>query len=127
MATTFCVSGAVLKRAGLNVNASLSAGTILLSASNFIVDTWINDAECFINSATKRNWIDIYSSLNSDVKDILRDICSNKAAIDAIGYDTSGYTSTEQATLLMDKCDNNYKAALEILKDDDTSLWITRQ
>lgn len=124
MTTTFCVSGAALKKAGLNVNASLSAGTILLSGSNFIVDTWINDAESIINASTKKNWTTAYGTLNVAVKDILRDAAASLAAINCVAYDPSGYTSREEATLIMDKCRDDYIRDLEILKDDDTITWM---
>jgi hypothetical protein len=127
MVTTFTISGACIKKAGIGINEQLSAGTILLSGSNFIVDTWINDAECQINVATKRNWTDIYSSLNADVKDILRKATSALVANDCIAYDPSGYPSTERTTLIMDKNDNDYNECIKILKDMDTSLWVTRQ
>ena len=124
MTTTFCISGAVIKKAGLNINNNLSAGTLYLSGSNFIIDTWINDAESIINIQTRRNWIDIYDDLNPDVKDILRDAASSLAAINCINFDMGGYTSRAEATTMLNVLRDQFIRDIEILKDKDNQAFI---
>lgn len=123
MATTFCISGAVLKRAGLNVSPSLSSGAIKLSASNFIVDTWINDAESEINCLTKRNWTDAYANLNADVRDVLRAAASKRAAIDCVNFDMASYGST-QAQFMMNVLRDGFLSDIETLKDIEIQRFI---
>lgn len=96
MTTTFCVSGAVLVKAGVNVNAAVADGSVLIGTTS-PVDTWINQAENTINANSRIDFISTYASLSNDKKLILEDTCSSLAAIYAINYDMSGYTSRIEA------------------------------
>lgn len=125
MVTTFCVSGAVLKKAGVNVNTGLSGGTVFLSGSNFIVDTWINDAESIINSITRNNWVADYSALNANVKDILRDAAASYAAMNCINYDMSGFTSRLEAQTMLDFLRDCFSRDLETLKQKENETFMT--
>ena len=98
---TLCISGAALAKAGKNVSASLSAGTILISGA-YIVDHWINQAEGFINVSTKKNWNNVYSTLDADKKYILEDTAACLAGMDCINWDMSGYTSRTEAETMLD-------------------------
>ena len=85
-------SGACVIKAGANVNSQFT-GT---SADN----NWnrlISGAESFINVNCRNNFSDTYSTLSVDVKHLLDTIASNLAAIYAIQYDMSGYTSRSEA------------------------------
>lgn len=78
------------------------AGAHASTTSN--AETYINDymtqAESYINTATNYNWSDAYSTLNVDVKGILKQAASCLAAIDVILYDTTGYLNNELNALL---------------------------
>jgi len=94
--TTFCTSGMVLAKAGDGVNSTLSGGGVLIG-SDYAVDVWITEAESLINTRARYNFTDNYSSLNDDVKKILQGVASDLAAINAIAYDMSGYSSRTEA------------------------------
>lgn len=123
VATTLCVSGAALKKAGINVNARLSAGSIL-EGTDFIVDTWIAEAEGMINSTTRKNWIDNYSTLNTDVKYLLQKAASSLAAMQCISYDMSAYTSSQEAQTMLNYLRDDVSSAMQLLKDKNVEDFI---
>ena len=108
MAETFCTSGSVKLKAGANVSSAITAEQYT---------ELINQAESFINTATRINYTDNYSSLNDDVKKILEDAASCHAATGAINYDMSGYTSRAEAQTMLDLCWARLMKAIELLKD----------
>lgn len=110
MATTFCISGATLMKAGIN----RYTGSAVFDAE---IDNWINDAESFINVATRRNWIDIYGTLNTDVKLILHETASCLAGIYCIIYDMGGYTSRTEAEDIINVLRDTGLRNISILRD----------
>lgn len=125
MVTTFCVSGAVIRKAGAGINMQIS-GSTLIGNSEYVVDEWINEAEAFINVATRKNWIDVYSTLNADTKLILRETAANLAAIYAISFDMSGFpsrvTAEDKINVLRDAVLRN----ISILRDEKVKDFITK-
>ena len=133
VATTFAISGQVLVKAGSGVNKFLNdaATTPVISGANiiqingdFIVDQWINEAESTINVASRYNFIDNYTSLNSDVKLILREVATNLAAINAIQYDMSGYTSRVEAEDMINVLRDGALRGLSLLRDKKAQDFI---
>ena len=124
MGTTFTISGAVLRKAGLNVNAGLLSGGVYISGTTLIIDHWINDAESIINSATRKNWVSAYDGLNANYKNILGDAASSLAAMNCIVYDMDGYTSSVKAQVMLDVLRDNFLRDLDILKDKKTEDFI---
>ena len=119
MAGTFCLSGAVLTKAGTNVSANFKAG----NAETNIVPL-INQAEAYINVLSHYNWIDNYSSKNADVKLILEEAASNLAAIYAIQYDMSGYTSRIEAEDMINILYRRFKDCINILKEQANQVYM---
>ena len=120
MATTFCVSGAVLAKAGAGVSDTIKAGggsSGLAIGADYAVDAWINDAESRINTNSRFNFTDGFSNLNSDTKLILREVASNLAAVYAITYDMGGYTSRSEAESIINVLLLNADEGLKQLKD----------
>lgn len=113
--TTFCVSGAALAKAGINRSSDLSGGNLVNGV--YVVDSWILQAEAVINSLTKRNWIDAYSTLNADVKLILEDTAASLAAMDCVSYDLNSYPSNAEAETMLDKLRDAVVRNVEILKE----------
>ena len=107
MATTFCVSGAMLNKAGANVNTTIHNQS----------DEFINQAECLINVNSRFNFIDSYTTLNDDVKKLLEEIASNLSAIYAISYDMSGYTSRTEAETMLDVLRDSVMRNIATLKN----------
>lgn len=119
--TTLCISGTVINKAGAGMATTLNT---LFRGTDFVIDTWIVQAEGVINSYTRKNWIDAYGSLNTDVKYVLEDTASNLAAIYAITYDMSGYSSRSEAEDLI----NTYRDAalrnMNMLKDEKVKDFV---
>ena len=104
---TLTLSGAVMFKAGTNapsVTAAQMSGAIL-------------QAEGYINSITKYNWVDAYATLSVDTKYILEDACSDLAAMYIINYDMSGYTSRSEAQTMLDILRDRASTAIKELKD----------
>ena len=80
-------------------------------------NTYVAMAEGVINTMTKYNWCDAYSSLNTDVKGILADAASNLAAMYVINYDMSGFSSRQEAETMLDVLYNGFTRDIEILKE----------
>ena len=78
----------IIQKAGAGKSASFD--TTMITAANL-------RAESTINCMARYNFSDTFATLNTDVKQILSDIASSLAAIEAISYDMSGYTSRIEA------------------------------
>ena len=126
MAVTLTTSGAVLIKAGKNVSSDLTGvgNTTLGKTADQIISQYINEAEAVINSETRYNWIDGYAGLNDDVKNILNEVASNIAAMYAVTYDMSGYTSRIEAETIMDVLIDSAKRGLSLLKDKKVETFI---
>lgn len=87
-------------------------------------DVWIADAESFINCACRYNFSDTYATLNADVKQILREAASNLAAIYAITYDMSGFTSRVEAEDMINVLRDGALRCIAVLRDKKTVDFI---
>ena len=96
MVGTLALSGAVLLKAGTNCSSNFKT----TNAEANIVPL-INQAEAFINVATKKNWIDIYSTLDADKKLILEEAVSVKIIIGCIKISTTKNRITAPITKLI--------------------------
>jgi len=123
MAVT-CVSGAALLKAGGFYNSVLSGAGMTISGAGtqIAVDNWIDQAEAYVNVASKKNWTSLYPSLSDDVKLIIEDAVSSLAAINIIAWDMSGYTQRGEAesmiNVLRDSANRNIMK-LEEQKEKD--------
>jgi len=108
MVNTFTTSGAVALKAGAGVS------TALVDAD---YNSFINQAESYINVLTRVNYTNTYSSLDADKKLILDDAASSHAAIAAINYDMSGYPSLAVAQTTLDVNYTRLNDAMKLLKD----------
>jgi len=108
MSWKLCTSGAAVYKAGEHVNSTVSgSGTILAK--------WSDEAEGRICFETNTDWINNYSTLSTEAKAILSDVCSSMIAKRIISYDTTGYLSRE-ADMLMNMNDDIENKGLQILK-----------
>jgi hypothetical protein len=92
------------------------------------VEEYINDfvmqSESLINSLCRFNFSDNYSSLNTDVKGILKEAASNLAAIYVIQYDMGGYTSRGEAENMVNILRDGALRAIAILRDKKAQDFI---
>ncbi len=117
--TTLCVSGMVLAKAGIGYNTNLDGKAAAFVGTDFIIDLWIVEAESFINVMTKKDWVSIYATLNTNYKKILQETASARAAMHAINYDYNGFGSRLQAENKINVLNNIVIANLDILSKPD--------
>lgn len=111
MSWTLTTSGACITKAGLNANSA-----IIISGS--ALSRWSDEAEGAICSETRRDWVTDYASVKANFKPILSLACASYVANEIIKYDMSGYTSRQESQTMLDVNIDNYKRAIETLKDD---------
>ena len=81
-------------------------------------------AESTINCITRHNFSDTFGTLNIDVKQILSDIASSLAAMEAISYDMSGYTSRIEAEDMINVLRDGALRGLSIIRDQKAVTFI---
>lgn len=111
MSFTLCSSGAIVIKAGKNVD---STG----STSGVILEQFSDEAEAFINATTRYDWVANYSSIGTNFKQILADAASALAASYLVAYDMSGYTNRGEAEDVINILHDRATRAIAILKDD---------
>jgi len=113
----FATTDEIKRKAGANANTTAVTG-----------DTYTNDfisqAESEINAATRYNWSDAYSTLNVDVKGVLKEAASNLAAIYIIQYDMSGFTSRGEAESMITILRDGYLRCVSILRDIKSQTFV---
>ena len=112
----FATTAEVQMKAGANASS--------VSNTELYINSFIAQAESEINTATRFNWSDVYSSLNDDVKRILKEAASNLAAMYVINYDLSGFSSRYEAETMLDVLRDGYVRALSLLRDIKTRDFI---
>ena len=93
------------------------AGKSATSSAETYTNNFITQAESLINVTCRYNFSDNYSTLNVDVKGILKEIASNLAAIYVIQYDMSGYPSRVHAEDMINVLRDGALRGLAILRD----------
>lgn len=111
-------SGAVLVKAGANVSSVITAD------AGLEIEQFISEAESYVNMVTRINYSDTYSALNVDVKYVLNDVVSAKAAMNCIAYDMSGYTSRYEAETMLDVLNDAVLKGISLLKDKKQTDFI---
>ena len=125
MVTTFCISGACLLKAGANVSGIFTDATGAFGLSSHLLwEELIHQAESFLNTQTRINYTDTYAALSDDVKKILEDAASAHAAMAAINYDMSGYTSRTEAQTMLNLNYTRLMDAIKLLKEKQFTDFI---
>lgn len=112
----FCTGSEVAMKAGAGASATAKGETYL--------NSYISQAESFINSAARYNFSDAYGSLNADTKGVLKDAASNLAAIYVVTYDMSGYTSRIEAEDIINVLRDAALRDVALLKDKKVTDFI---
>jgi hypothetical protein len=82
-------------------------------------DELIEEAEGQIITDTRVNWIDIYSTMNTDFREVLRGAVSSYAANNVILNDMLAVGGINTATTMINKNLDNYDRAVSKLKDSN--------
>jgi hypothetical protein len=112
----FATTAEVQYKAGTNASAT--------SKAEAYVNSYMIQAESLINSFCRYNFSDNYSTLNVDVKGILKEVASNLAAIYVIQYDMSGFTSRTEAEDMINVLRDAAMRGLSILRDKKAQDFI---
>jgi hypothetical protein len=110
MSFTFCTSGAIVYKAGLNVNANASTSGAILSQFS-------DEAEADICTATRTDFIANYANVPTNFKPTLADAAACLAAISLIAYDMSGYSGRGEAEDLINVLYDRSNYCISILKN----------
>lgn len=92
-AGTLCTSEDVIRRSGVNANSTI--------ASFAYTNDYIKTAEGKICLDTRYDWVTDYASISTIGKEILREATASKAAVDVINDDMSGFTSRQEALIMV--------------------------
>ena len=112
----FCTTAEVERKAGANVSA--------VSKAEAYTNDYVTQAESLINSIARYNFSDNYAALNADTKGILKEVASDLAAIYAIQYDMSGFTSRVEAEDMINILRDAALRGLSILRDKKVQDFI---
>ena len=113
---TFATNALVEMKAGANCSAT--------SKAEGYTNEYLKEAESQINAATRFNWHDVYSSLNTDTKYILQEAAANLAAIYVISYDMSGFSSRVEAEDMINILRDAALRCISILRDKKVEQFI---
>lgn len=109
MSWTLCTSGAAVFKAGKNADsvATLSGG---------IMGKWSDEVEGRITAEIHTDVVTDHATYPTLIQQALSDACSSLIANKIIAYDMSGYTSRQEAGLMLDFNDDTANDNLKILK-----------
>ncbi|MCR4342699.1 MAG: hypothetical protein NUV40_02195 [Patescibacteria group bacterium] len=105
----YATTAEVQYKAGANASA--------VSNTEAYINSFMTQAESLINAVCRYNFSDNYSTLNVDVKGILKEVASNLAAIYVITYDMSGFTSRSEAESMINVLRDGALRGLAVLRD----------
>lgn len=111
MSFTLCTSGAIIIKAGINANAAAKS-------SGAVITQFADEAEGFINTATRYDWVANYTRVGANFKPILADIASDLAGASLIAYDMSNYTSRGEAESMVNILHDKAMRGIKILEDE---------
>lgn len=106
----------VLRMAGANASS--------VSTAEAYTNDFITQAESLINAQTRTNWSDLYSSLNVDVKGILKMAAACWSAMAVINYDMSGFTSRVEAETMLDVLRDRFVQCMKTLDDANVRQFV---
>lgn len=110
-AGTLAINANVQYKAGANASAT--------SKAEAYTNVYIKMAEGKICLDTRYDWVTNYSSVSTVGKETLRDAVACYAAIDVINYDMSGFTSRQEALLMINALWAKYREIVnQIIKDN---------
>lgn len=113
---TLCTHEDIINKAGSGANEKAIGVSV---SSNFAIQ-----AESILNSRTKHNWTDNYSTLNQDVKYILNEIVSDLAAIKVINYSHTGYNSRLESQQMIENLRMDAEKNIKELKEEDIKSFV---
>lgn len=114
----FATTAEVQRKVGANASATSNAEAY--------INQFMTEAEALINSTIIFNFSDTYSSLNVDVQGILKMAAAAWAAIGVIRFDMSGFTSRQEALVMINSLLHEYNTCIRELKDKETQTFMSQ-
>jgi hypothetical protein len=112
MATgVLCTNADVLKKAGAKASAT--------AAAVGYTDVYIDMAEGQLCTAARYDWVTNVGSISAIGKDILKDAASSYAAIQVINYDMSGFSSRQEALMMINILWAGFQKVITLLEKDN--------
>lgn len=108
---TLAINADVLKHAGANASSTATAEAY--------TNVFIKMAEAQLSSAARYDWVTNYSSVSTIGKQILKDAVASYAAVKAINYDMSGFTSRQEALTMVNILWAAFQKTLTLLEKDN--------
>ena len=113
MSFTLCTSGAIVAKAGANVNSAAAlSGTLL--------QQYCDEAEGIVCAATLFDWVANYATVGANYKGALTTAVSALGGNKLIAYDMSGYTGRGEAEDMINLNYTEAANAINVLKDAET-------
>ena len=112
----FATTAEAQRKAGANASST--------SKAEAYVNDYMTQVESYINVVTRYNWSDAYSTLNVDVRGLLKLAASNLAAIYVIEYDMSGFSSRTEAEDMVNILWDAANSAINLLKDQKSVAFV---
>jgi len=107
----FCSAQDAIYKAGENADATITG-------KQDVIHKWISEYQSYINVKLRYNFSDNWTNLNTDVRELLRNVTSNLVAIKIISYNMAGYTSRVEAETIIDVLNNDAERMLNILEQN---------
>lgn len=115
-------TGVFATTAEVQYKATVWASTV--SNTETYINSFMTQAESYINAVCCINFSDLYTTLNVDVKGLLKQAASCLAAIDVINYDTTGFPSSRAAETALDVLSDKAEKAIAQLKEKSVINFI---
>ncbi len=115
----FTKNADIQARAGVNANATekLTAAT----------DVYVLNIEAIINTRTRFDWSAQFTAgMKASTKGILTDVGASMCATIVIMADMSGFTSLEEARLMLNVLNNKINLGLSILKEKAAETFLLK-
>ena len=108
---TLAATADIAKKAGANAST--------VSVAEAYTNVYVKEAEGRICLDTRYDWVTNYASVSTIGKEALREAVACLAAIDVINYDMSGFTTRQEALIMINVLWARYREVVnQITKDN---------
>ena len=113
---TLCVNADVVEEAGYLANSTYTAEAY--------TNKYIKKAEGTLCMLSGYNWVGNYASVSTIGKELLRDATASYAAIKCIKQDMSGFTSRQEALIMINILWANWAQVIKELNKDTYKKYV---
>jgi hypothetical protein len=110
-AGTLAINADVVKKAGAKVST--------VSIAEAYTNVYIKEAQGLICTISRYDWVTNYASVSTIGKEILRDATASYAAVKAINYDMSGFTSRQEVLIMVNLLWSCFMETYQLLKKEN--------